>query len=50
VRQHYPEAEIELVRSGGGVFEVVLNGSLIYSKRATGRHCTPEEILQLLGD
>lgn len=35
---------IDLIRSGGGVFEVELDGTLIYSKRATGRHCTPEEI------
>jgi len=26
------------------VFEVELNGQLIYSKKATGRHCTPDEI------
>lgn len=35
---------IELVRSGGGVFEVELDGRLIYSKKETGRHCTAEEI------
>ncbi len=35
---------IDLIRSGGGVFEVELDGTLIYSKTATGRHCTHEEI------
>lgn len=35
---------IDLIRSGGGVFEVELDGRLIYSKKATGRHCTDEEI------
>jgi len=39
---------IELIRSGGGVFEVELEGRLIYSKKATGRHCTPDEILAQL--
>ncbi len=35
---------LELIRSGGGVFEVELDGRLIYSKKATGRHCTHEEV------
>ena len=35
---------INLIRSGGGVFEVELDGRLIYSKKETGRHCTPDEI------
>jgi selT/selW/selH-like putative selenoprotein len=41
---------IELIRSGGGVFEVVLDGQLIYSKKVTGRHCTHEEVLQAIGE
>jgi len=32
------------------VFEVSVDGRLIYSKRSTGRHPTPEEILDLLHD
>jgi selT/selW/selH-like putative selenoprotein len=40
---------VDLVRSGGGVFEVEVDGELIYSKRATGRHCTEDEILALIG-
>ena len=35
---------IDLIRSGGGVLEVELDGRLIYSKKETGRHCTPDEI------
>ncbi len=35
---------LELIRSGGGVFEVELDGRLVYSKKATGRHCTHEEV------
>ena len=40
--------QIDLIRSGGGVFEVVLDGKSIYSKKATGRHCTHEEILEAI--
>jgi selenoprotein W-related protein len=34
-----------LVPSRGGVFEVWVDDHLIFSKRQTGRHPTPEEIL-----
>jgi len=44
LKQRYPDLVIDLIRSGGGVFEVELNGRLIYSKKATGRHCAPDEI------
>lgn len=40
--------------STGGVFEVVVNGELLYSKKALGRHAQPGEvkaaILQKLND
>jgi hypothetical protein len=32
------------------VFEVARDGDLIYSKRATGRHCTHDEVLEALAD
>lgn len=44
MKGRYPDLEVDLIRSGGGVFEVELDGELIYSKKATGRHCTPDEI------
>jgi selenoprotein W-related protein len=37
-----------LIPSRGGVFEVVVDGDLIYSKKATGRHADPEEVLSQL--
>jgi len=47
------EQQIEsltLVTSGGGVFEVTVDGDLVYSKKATGRHAEPEEVLAALRD
>jgi selenoprotein W-related protein len=35
-------AEVELIRSSGGVFEVTIDGDLVYSKKATGTF--PEEL------
>jgi selT/selW/selH-like putative selenoprotein len=32
----------ELIKSDGGIFEVIVNGNLIYSKKATGEF--PDEL------
>jgi len=40
---------IELIPSRGGAFEVVVDGKLVYSKKATRRHCTEEEIFDAIG-
>jgi len=41
------EQDIEsvgLIPSGGGAFEVVVDGDLVYSKKATGRHAEYPEV------
>jgi selenoprotein W-related protein len=35
---------VELVRSGGGVFEIAVDGTLAFSKRQLGRFPTDEEV------
>ena len=37
-------AEVELVKGTGGVFEVSVDGALKYSKKASGRFPTDNEI------
>ena len=37
-------AEIELVKSSGGVFEITLDGELVYSKKVTGRFPAWKEV------
>jgi selenoprotein W-related protein len=46
---HYQHviAELTLVTGDKGVFEVEVDGDLLYSKRATGRHAEPGEVLEL---
>jgi selenoprotein W-related protein len=39
-----PAVEIETHPSAGGVFEVRVDGRLVYSKRATFRFPSPDEI------
>jgi selT/selW/selH-like putative selenoprotein len=40
--------ELTLIPSGGGAFEVIANGRLIYSKKKTHRHPTIKEIREAL--
>lgn len=35
---------IGLIPSRGGVFEVIVDGDLIYSKKATGEHADYEDV------
>jgi selenoprotein W-related protein len=42
--------ELILIPSRGGLFEVTVDGELIYSKKATGKHANPDEVLQTLRD
>lgn len=37
--------DLTLIPSKGGVFEVTVDGLLVYSKKATGRHADSEEVL-----
>ena len=40
----YYVASWRLVPSSGGVFDVVVNGELVFSKKAVGRHAEPGEV------
>jgi selenoprotein W-related protein len=40
---------IEIIPSGGGKFEVEVDGKLVYSKMQTGRHAEPGEVVRLVG-
>jgi selenoprotein W-related protein len=39
---------VELIESSGGVYEVVLDGDLVFSKRELGRHAEPGEVLKII--
>lgn len=44
IQDEFPDATVELIESSGGVFEVEKDGTLIYSKKQTGRHAEWEEV------
>ena len=43
-------ADLLLVTGDNGVFNVTVDGDLIYSKAQTGRHAEPDEVLELFTD
>jgi selenoprotein W-related protein len=42
--------ELTLVTGSKGIFDVEVDGELLYSKHATGRHAEPGEVLELYRD
>ncbi len=42
--------ELRIITGSKGVFDVRVDGELIYSKAATGRHAEPGEVLALFTD
>ena len=47
--QHVIES-LTLVTGTKGIFEVEVDGEVLYSKHATGRHAEPGEVLELFRD
>ncbi|MBN2561953.1 MAG: Rdx family protein [Phycisphaerae bacterium] len=39
----------KLIRGGGGIFDVVVDGRKVFSKFQTGRFPEPEEVISQLG-
>jgi selenoprotein W-related protein len=40
---------VELIASSGGVYEVNVDGTLVFSKKKTGRFPEQGEVLKLIG-
>lgn len=40
--------QADLIRGGGGIFDVTLDGKLVYSKHATGRFPDEHEVVNLI--
>jgi selT/selW/selH-like putative selenoprotein len=48
LQKAFPDIETKLIPGSGGVFDVTVDGRLVFSKRAVGRHARPGEIIDLL--
>jgi selenoprotein W-related protein len=48
IRQRFPDAELQMIPSRGGRFEIIVDGIPVYEKSKTGRHAKPGEVLALI--
>jgi selenoprotein W-related protein len=42
-------SDLKLIPSGGGAFELTVNGELVYSKLATGQFPDEEAMMEVVG-
>lgn len=43
-------ADLTVITGDKGVFDVTVDGEMLYSKAETGRHAEPGEIIKLFGE
>lgn len=48
IKEGFAEASVEIIEGSGGVFEVTVDDSLIYSKKETGRFPEEGELISLM--
>ncbi len=48
IKQEYPAAKVRLLEGSGGVFEVTVDGDLIFSKKELERHANEGEVIGLM--
>jgi selenoprotein W-related protein len=48
LKRAFPESDVRLIESSGGLFEVSVDGTLVFSKKATRRHAEPGEVLKAI--
>ncbi|MHB8839951.1 MAG: Rdx family protein [Gemmatimonadaceae bacterium] len=48
MREQFPGADVSLQPSGGGRFEVSVDGRAVFEKSRLGRHALPGEVLNLI--
>jgi len=48
IEGEYPNSDVRLIEGSGGVFEVTVDGDLVFSKKNLGRHAEPGEVLGLI--
>jgi selT/selW/selH-like putative selenoprotein len=48
LKQAFPDTEVRLIESSGGLFEVAVDGRPVFSKQAIRRHAEPGEVLKAI--
>ena len=48
LKSRFPGVETKLISSGGGVYEIIIDGELIFSKKTLGRFPDDGEVAALI--
>lgn len=48
IKEGFADANVEIIEGSGGVFEVTVDGSLIYSKKETGQFPEKGKVISLM--
>jgi selT/selW/selH-like putative selenoprotein len=48
LRKEFPDVEIQMIPSGGGRFEVGIDGDPVFQKSKLGRHAKAGEVASLI--
>ena len=48
IKEEFPASKIELISSGGGIFEIKIGNDVIFSKKSARRFPEPGEISSLI--
>jgi selT/selW/selH-like putative selenoprotein len=48
LKERFPNAEVRLVESSGGAFEVTVDRAPVFSKLKLGRHARDGEVVELV--
>jgi hypothetical protein len=48
LKEAWPDTDVRLIPSSGGVFEVKADSDLVFSKKALRRHAEPGEVVKLI--
>lgn len=48
LQKAFPGIDTKLVPGSGGIFDVMVDGKLVFSKRTAGRHAKPGEVADLI--
>jgi selenoprotein W-related protein len=48
LNEAFPDMEVKLIPGSGGIFEVNLDGVVVFSKKRVGRHAQPGEVVEAI--
>ena len=48
LKESFPDLEVKLIPGSGGIFEVTLDGAVVFSKKRVGRHAQPGEVVEAI--